>query len=109
MSDTGPETTDEGEIDVTVTTEVVDLDGDGVADAVVETTTTLIDVDGDGTVDIVQETTIVGVDVTGDGQVDVIDETTITAVDVDGDGEFSEDEIAVEEVTAVREGLVDES
>ena len=78
-----------GEIDMTIETEVVDLDGDGVADMVIETTTTVIDVDGDGVADIVQE-------------------TTITAVDLDGDGEFSEDEIEVEGTTAIREDLLDE-
>ena len=84
------ETDNTGEIDMTIETEVIDLDGDGVADAVVETTTTVVDVDGDGVADIVQE-------------------TTITAVDVDGDGEFSDDEIEIEETTAVREDLLDES
>ena len=79
-----------GEIDMTIETEVVDLDGDGVADMVIETTTTVVDVDGDGVADIVQE-------------------TTITAVDLDGDGEFSEDEIEIEETTAIREDLLDES
>ena len=102
------ETDDTGEIDMTIETEVIDLDGDGVADAVVETTTTIIDVDGDGVADIVQETTITAIDVDGDGEVDIIDETTITAVDLDGDGEFSEDEIEIEETTAVREDLLDE-
>ena len=43
-----------------------------------------------------------------DGEVDIIDETTITAVDLDGDGQFSEDEIEIEETTAVREDLLDE-
>ena len=81
----------------TIDTEVIDLDGDGVADAVVETTTTVIDLDGDGVADVVQETTTTAIDLDGDGEVDIIDETTITAVDVDGDGEFSEDEIEVEE------------
>jgi hypothetical protein len=109
MADTADElTSDEGEIDVTVTTELVDLDGDGVADAVVETTTTLIDTTGDGWVDIVQETTVIGVDVDGDGEIDIIDETTITAADLDGDGEFSEDEVAIEQTTAVREDLLDD-
>jgi hypothetical protein len=69
----------------------------------------VIDVDGDGVADIVQETTITAVDLDGDGEVDIIDETTITAVDVDGDGEFSEDEIEIEETTAIREDLLDES
>jgi hypothetical protein len=99
------ETDNTGEIDMTIETEVIDLDGDGVADAVVETTTTVVDV----VADIVQETTITAVDVDGDGEVDIIDETTITAVDVDGDGEFSDDEIEIEETTAVREDLLDES
>lgn len=102
------DTEDTGEIDMTIETEVIDLDGDGVADAVVETTTTIIDVDGDGVADIVQETTITAIDVDGDGEVDIIGETTITAVDLDGDGEFSEDEIEIEETTAVREDLLDE-
>ena len=102
------DTENTGEIDMTIETEVIDLDGDGVADAVVETTTTIIDVDGDGVADIVQETTITAIDVDGDGEVDIIDETTITAVDLDGDGEFSEDEIEIEETTAVREDLLDD-
>ena len=83
------ETEDTGEIDMTIETEVIDFDGDGVADAVVETTTTIIDVDGDGVADIV-------------------DESTITAVDLDGDGAFSDDEIEIEETTAVREDLVED-
>ncbi len=102
------ETEDTGEIDMTIETEVIDLDGDGVADAVVETTTTIIDVDGDGVADIVQETTITAIDLDGDGEADIIDETTITAVDLDGDGEFSDDEIEIEETTAVREDLLED-
>jgi len=59
--------------------------------------------------DVVEVTTTSATDVNGDGQFDVIESTTITGVDEDGDGEFSEDEIDVEEITAVREGLADES
>ncbi len=103
-----PETDDSAEIDVTIETEVVDVDDDGVADIVSQTTTTTIDVDGDGTVDIVEVSTITAIDVDGDGEVDIIESTTVTGVDVDGDGEFDEDEIAVEEVIAVREGLAEE-
>ena len=32
----------------------------------------------------------------------------MTGVDIDGDGVFEEDEIAVEEIVAVREGLAEE-
>jgi hypothetical protein len=32
----------------------------------------------------------------------------VTGVDVDGDGQFSDDEIEVEQITAVREDLLDE-
>ena len=103
-----PETDDSAEIDVTIETEVVDVDGDGVADVVSQTTTTTIDVDGDGLVDIVEVSTITAYDVDGDGEVDIIESTTVTGVDVDGDGEFEEDEIAVEEIVAVREGLDEE-
>ena len=53
-----PETDDSAEIDVTIETEVVDVDGDGVADIVSQTTTTTIDVDGDGVVDLVEVNTI---------------------------------------------------
>jgi hypothetical protein len=97
-----------GEIEITVETEEIDVDGDGVIDAVVETTTTSIDVDGDGVVDVIQQTTVTAVDVDGDGVADIIDETTVTGVDVDGDGEFSDDEIEVEETIAVRDDLLDE-
>ena len=83
------ETEDTGEIDMTIETEVIDFDGDGVADAVVETTTTIIDVDGDG-------------------EADIVDESMITAVDLDGDGVFSGDEIEIEETTVVREDLVED-
>ena len=41
-----------GEVDIEVTTEAIDLDGDGTVDAVRETTTTAIDVDGDGVPDV---------------------------------------------------------
>ncbi|MET0663235.1 MAG: hypothetical protein ABWZ42_08895 [Ilumatobacteraceae bacterium] len=93
---------------MTIETEVVDVDGDGIADVVSQTTTTTIDVDGDGEVDIVEVSTITAYDVDGDGEVDIIESTTVTGVDVDGDGEFDDDEIAVEEVVAVREGLGDD-
>lgn len=102
------ETDDTGEIDTTIETEVIDVDGDGVADAVVETTTTIIDLDGDGVADIVQETTITAIDLDGDGEADIVDESTITAVDLDGDGVFSGDEIEIEETTVVRDDLVED-
>ncbi len=103
------ETDDAVEIDVTIETEVVDVDGDGIADVVSETTTTTIDVDGDGIVDIIEVTTTTGYDLDGDGEVDVIESTTVTGIDVDGDGEFDDDEIEVEEIVAVREDLVDDA
>ncbi len=80
------DTEDTGEIDVTIETEVIDVDGDGVADMVIETTTTVIDIDGDGVADVVSETTTTMYDVDGDGVVDAVEETTITTIDVDGDG-----------------------
>ena len=110
---TGPmseqDNTDDVEMTIERETEVVDVDGDGVADMVVETTTTAIDVDGDGMADIVQQTTTTAIDVDSDGMADIIDETTVTAVDADGDGEFSDDEIEVEETLAVRDDLVDDT
>jgi hypothetical protein len=98
----------EGTVEVTVETEVIDVDGDGVADIVRETTTTIIDVDGDGVPDIVQQTVTTAIDVDGDGTVDIIDQVTVTGVDVDGDGQLSDDEITVEGTTVVRDDLVDE-
>lgn len=97
---------DDAEIDVTIETDVVDVDGDGVPDIVSEVTTVTVDVDGDGVADAVQQTTTTGYDLDGDGVVDVIETTTVTAADVDGDGEIADDEIVVEESIAVREDLV---
>jgi hypothetical protein len=120
-------TDDPGDIDMTVDTEMIDVDGDGITDMVVETTTTLIDVDGDGAADVVsettttmydldgdgvadavEETTITAIDIDGDGVADAIEITTISATDVDGDGQFSDDEIQIEEVTAVRKDLLED-
>ncbi len=100
--------TPEGQIETTVETEYVDVDGDGTVDAVRETTTHLVDVDGDGTIDIVQQTVTTAYDLTGDGQVDLVESTTVTGVDVDGDGEFSDDEISIEQTTVVDEALLEE-
>jgi hypothetical protein len=99
------DTENNGEIEVTVETEVIDVDGDGVADIVRETTTTIIDVDGDGVPDIVQQTVVTAIDVTGDGEADVIQTVTVTGVDVDGDGVLSDDEIDVEASVVSRDDL----
>jgi len=80
----------EAEIEITVETEFVDLDGDGTIDAVREVTTTVADVDGDGVPDIVEQ-------------------TTVTAVDLNGDGIIDGDEIAIETVIAVREGFLEDA
>ena len=69
----------EGEIDIKVETEVVDVDGDGTIDAMRETTTTVVDVDGDGIPDIVQQTTTVAIDVDGDGVPDIVERTVRVA------------------------------
>ena len=99
---------EDAEIDVVVETELIDVDGDGVIDAVTETTTTVIDVDGDGVADIVQQTTTTAYDIDGDGEVDLVESTTVTGVDMDGDGEFGADEVEIDETIAVSEDLVDE-
>ena len=99
----------QGEIDIEVDTEVVDIDGDGTIDAVRETTTTVIDVDGDGVPDIVQQTTTTAIDVDGDGVPDIVERTTVTGVDVNGDGTIDEDEIEIEEELAVRSDLLEEA
>jgi len=98
---------DSGEIDITIETELIDVDGDGVVDVISETVTTLIDVDGDGVVDLVDVTTTTGYDLDGDGVPDVIESTSVTGADLDGDGEISEGEIEIEETVAVRDDLVD--
>ena len=98
----------EGQIDIEVETDLIDVDGDGTVDAVRETTTAVVDVDGDGVPDIVQQTTTVAIDVDGDGVPDIVERTTITGVDVDGDGTIGEDEIVVETELAVRSDLVDD-
>lgn len=97
----------QGEVQQVTEVEVIDIDGDGVADAVRETTTTVVDVDGDGVADIVEVTTTTAIDVDGDGTPDIVQSTTVTGVDVDGDGEFSEDEIVVERTTAMTEELAE--
>ena len=96
------------EIDVTIETDLIDVDGDGVIDIVSETTTIAIDVDGDGIVDVIQQTTTTAYDVDGDGEPDLIESTTITGADVDGDGVISEDEIEIDEIVAVTEDLLEE-
>jgi hypothetical protein len=98
----------QGEIDIEVETDIIDVDDDGTVDAVSETTTTVVDVDGDGVPDIVQRTTTVAVDVDGDGIPDIIERTTITGVDANRDGVIDEDEIEVEVDVAVREDLLEE-
>jgi len=62
--------------------DVIDVDGDGQADIV--EVTTAIDVDGDGVVDAVE--TVTAMDLDGDGDADVVEVTT--AMDTDGDGEI---------------------
>jgi hypothetical protein len=99
---------DAGEIDAVVETELIDVDGDGVIDAVTKTTTVVADIDGDGVVDVVERTTTTAYDVDGDGIADAIESTTVTGVDDDGDGSFSDDEISVETVVAVREDLIED-
>ena len=44
----------EGEIEVTVETEVIDVDEDGVPDIVSEVTTIVADLDGDGVPDVIE-------------------------------------------------------
>ena len=69
---------------------VVDVDGDGAADAVA------VDVDGDGSADVV------GIDVDGDGTVDVLG----VVVEIDEDGDGTPDAIGViteEEVTETKD------
>jgi len=56
-----------GEIDITVDTELVDVDGDGLVDVAREVTTTVVDVDGDGVPDIIEQTTTTAYDIDGDG------------------------------------------
>jgi len=92
--------TPEGQIETTVETEFIDVDGDGTIDVIRETTTTVVDVDGDGTIDIVQQTVTTAYDLTGDGEADLVESTTVTGVDVDGDGEFSDGGIGIERTTA---------
>ena len=101
------ENEDSGEIDITIETELIDVDGDGVVDVITETVTTLVDVDGDGVVDLVDVTTTTGYDLDGDGVPDVIESASVTGADLDGDGEISEDEIEIEETVAVRDDLVE--
>src|SRR3954452_5213366 len=115
-----------GNIDATIETSAIDIDGDGVADIVTEVTTLVVDVDGDGVPDAVEQTTVTGYDLDGDGVPDAVDRTTVTAYDLDGDGvpdvitssavtavdangdgSIDEDEISVDEVVAVREDLVE--
>ena len=78
------------------------------ADIDVSIETAVIDVDGDGIVDVIEQTTTTAYDVDGDGEPDLIETTTITGADVDGDGVIDEDEIEVEETIAVREDLLEE-
>ena len=111
MSDTAEPTANEvqGDVNVTVETEVVDVDGDGVVDYVTETVTTAIDLDGDGIADVIQQKTTTVYDLDGDGTPDVVETTTITAADLDGDGDISEDEVLIESELAVREDLIEEA
>ena len=90
------DTEGEGEIVVTVERDIIDVDGDGVADVEREMVTTVVDVDGDGVPDIVQQTTTTGYDLDGDGVADIIESTTITGVDANRDGKFDADEVSIE-------------
>jgi hypothetical protein len=101
------DTKGEGEIEVTVETELLDVDGDGVADVVREVVTTVVDVDGDGVPDIVEQTTTIAYDLDGDGVADVIESATVTGVDANRDGTISEDEITVDGLVSIREDFVD--
>lgn len=98
----------QGQVEVGIETELVDLDGDGVVDAVREVTTTVVDVDGDGVPDLVEQTTTVAYDGDGDGIPDIIETTTITGVDANRDGTIDDDEISVDVSVAIREDLLDE-
>ena len=82
--DTAPDADAGGTADVSIEVEQIDVDGDGVADAVRVVSTTVVDVDGDGVPDAVSVVEAIG-------------------IDVDGDGQISDDEIAVTEVIAIRE------
>jgi len=69
----------------------------------------MIDTDGDGVPDVILTTTTTATDVDGDGVPDVIELVTTTGTDMDGGGQFSEDEVATDEIIAVCEDLVDDS
>jgi hypothetical protein len=103
------DTEDQAEIEIGIETDLVDIDGDGVIDAVSEVVTTVADVDGDGVADVVEQTTTTAYDVDGDGVADVVESTTVTGVDVNRDGTIDEDEIVVEHSLAVRDGFVDDA
>lgn len=96
MADETPEnaetdaTEPQGTAEVTVETAGIDIDGDGVVDAVVVRTTTAIDVDGDGVIDAVEVVEAVG-------------------VDANQDGRLTEDEITVSGAVYVRDDLLDEN
>jgi len=100
------EQNDSPQVAGTVETDIVDVDGDGVADVVQEVTTVVVDVDGDGVADILQQRTVTAYDLDGDGVPDVIDTITVTGVDANHDGTIDEDEISIEETVAVREELL---
>lgn len=102
------DTKGESEIQVTIEKDLIDVDGDGVADVEREVVTTVVDVDGDGVADVVQQTTTTAYDVDGDGVADIIESTTITGVDANRDGKFDADEVAIEDEVAVRRDLLDE-
>ena len=83
------EAADSGEIEVTIETELLDVDGDGVVDVVSEVTTVVADLDGDGVPDVIESTRVTGADLNGDGSID-------------------EGEISVEAVIAVRTEVPDD-
>src|SRR4051794_38402308 len=67
------EPNDSAQIDATIETSTIDIDGDGVADIVTEVTTIVVDVDGDGVPDVIEQTTVTGYDLDGDGVPDAVD------------------------------------
>ena len=60
----------EGSVETVVEVTEIDIDGDGVTDAVQVVATTVFDVDGDGVPDVVHVATAVGADLDGDGVID---------------------------------------
>ena len=68
---------DAGEVEITIETDAIDVDEDGIVDLVTEVTTIVADLDGDGVPDVIERTTVTGYDLDGDGVPDAIDRTTV--------------------------------